>query len=156
MLPGDDERPEIWGERGSWVFPLTFKPGEGETVRVLEINADVQAWPTRRGAGPSAIPEGEYVGYLAAVGTNPASMGSARADWMADDVFAYWQGQADSAGGGEREAFRADLRGVENNRLGPQHKLYFTLAKYLDTTGVDLLHMELTFVVRYAFCAVDR
>lgn len=150
-LPGDSEREDIFGARGSWVFPLKFAPPEGARVRIREIHADVQAWPTRRGAGPAVVPAGEYAGYLAAVGTNRASMGSSRADWMADDVFAYWQGQVDSAGGSGRESFSVDLRDVENNVLGEENTLFFTVAKYLDTTGIPRMHIEVTFVVKYAW-----
>ena len=138
-----------------WAFPLTFRPGEGRTVRILRVSGDVTARWTTRGGGRAEPGPGLYTGFLAAVATAYPSMGSTRADFAADDTLAYVQGDI-GADGVARAAFAEELRGVENAVLGEDDVLWFVAAKYLDETPGLATHLEVTFSqVRYRFEPVE-
>ena len=144
VLPGDVERPEIWGLREAFAWPLKFEPPAGHRVRLLSITGDLTARLTTRGEGPvwvsGAYP---YVGVLAGVQTRAESAGSVHADHAADDVLAYIQADI-GRDGVARIAMREDWRGLRNALLGPDHTVWFKVAKYLDETGLRT-HLEVTF-----------
>jgi hypothetical protein len=142
-LPGwPDTRAQTWGTAGVVVSELTFQPPAGYRVRILEIRGDYVLWPTGMGRSRSIVPEGTCMGGLAGVGTS-APEGSTRGDWMADNTLAYVQTGL-CGGRAVRAPFEADLRGVANTLLGPDHKLFWKQAVWLNDTGL-VAHMEVTF-----------
>jgi hypothetical protein len=137
--------PGIWGRGDSWVFPLQLTPPAGHRVRILSISGDLTARFTTRGHGPAVAPRGTFTGFLAAVTTLPVSSGSAHADLAADDTLMYAQGDLSRRNSAVRLPFRESFAEDEANTvLGPEHRLYFKVAKYLDETGLAT-HLEITF-----------
>ena len=149
VLEGD-VKAGLWGTRAAWGFPLTFAPPPGHRVRILGVSGDLTARWTTRGNGRAYAEPGLFTGVLVAAAANYPSQGSSRADYAADDTFAYAQGDIDSTGAVVVK-FRESTRGVQNNLLGPDHRLWFVVAKYLDETELAT-HLEVTFSqVRYRF-----
>lgn len=141
-LPGaPDTRPNTWGKSGYAANVLTFAPPPGYRVRILEVRGDYVLWPTAMGESAAIVPPGTCMGGLAGLATT-APEGSLRADWMADNTLLYVQ--VGTCGGAVRAPFAANLRGVQNTLLGPDHKLVWKQAVWLNDTGLAG-HMEVTF-----------
>lgn len=150
VLSEDHGNTTIWGRRGAQAFPLKFSPPPNYGVRILRLSADLAARHTLRGAAPAVPLPGLYTGVLLAIAAKYPSAGSERADWAADDTFAYKQGDIGPSGV-LRFDIAEDHEGIENNWLGPDNTLWFVVAKYLDETGLAT-HLEVTFSsVRYVF-----
>lgn len=143
VLQADQGNSTIWGRRESYGFPLKFTPPPGYGVRILRLSADLTARHTLRGHAPAAPAPGLYTGVLLAIATKYPSQGSIRADFAADDTFAYKQGDIGTSGV-VRFDIKEDLSDVENNWLTETNTLWFVVAKYLDETDYAT-HLEATF-----------
>lgn len=163
-LLGDlDTRPSTWGRADFATLEITYAPPPGYRVRILEVNGIVDAhyWPNNHLlnsdiSGGTIFSHSQPVGdagVLGAVGSehpNNAS-GSIRADWLADNTWAYAQGVLPLQGVFPVTTPRL-MPQVKNNLLGPDHKLYYTLATWLNTTE-RRIHVEMTASVVYEFVA---
>lgn len=143
-IPPDAQyRADSWGRRAHWTFPLKFYPPPCCEVRILEIHGDLVARQTTLGEDAPDVPGGRFTGVLVAIETLDPTQGSIRADLASDATLVYAQGDIGDSGV-VRVPFSVNLRGVLNTVLGPENKLYFKMAKYLDESGRKT-HMEITF-----------
>jgi hypothetical protein len=133
-----DTRPGCWGTADAHTFPVTFRPPAGYRVRITRAYGDFVAWP--RGVPPP----GTFAGVLFGLqDTGPD--GSRRADWLADNTMLYVQG----AVGQMRERMAFDVR-IKDGALGPDHKLLYKFAVWLNDTGL-IIHMEASVTLEYVF-----
>lgn len=155
-----DTRPSTWGRADFTTLEITYEPPPGYRVRILEVNGIVDAhyWPNNDvfTQAPSILSFSEPVGsagVLGAVGAEHPNMasGSIRADWLADNTWAYAQGVLPLQGVFPVATPRL-MNTVTNNVLGPEHKLYYTLATWLNTTE-RRVHVEMTASIVYEFVA---
>lgn len=156
LLGEIDTRPATWGRADFATLEITYEPPPGYRVRILEVNGIVDAhyWPNADvfGGGPFTFSEpAGATGVLGAVGSEHPdnASGSIRADWLADNTWAYGQGVLPLQGVFP-VATPSRMYTVKNNLLGPEHKLYYTLATWLNTTERHV-HLELTASIVYEF-----
>jgi len=153
---GDEQSPGLWGTGAYWLFPLTFNVPIGCRVRVLEIDAAVDArmtWPNSvlRDMLPTENPKG-CVGVLGAVmvhGEDDARRGSRFADFADDATLAYKQDNLCDGGRIVIPLYRSFGDNVANTVL-PEDKLYFKVASWLNETAMAV-HAEMTFNLLYKF-----
>lgn len=134
-----DTRPDTWGTASYAVKAITFKPPQGQRVRILRVYGDLLIWPL------GVVPQGKFAGVLLGLQTT-APDGSVRMDWGADNTMLYIQ---DATGGEPRRAafdYKVSVGGV----LGPDNKLIVKMATWLNDTGLPI-HIEPSFVMVYRF-----
>lgn len=134
-----DTRPDTWGTASYAVKAITFKPPQGQRVRILRVYGDLLIWPL------GIVPQGKFAGVLLGLQTT-APDGSVRMDWGADNTMLYIQ---DATGGEPRRAafdYKVSVGGV----LGPDNKLIVKMATWLNDTGLPI-HIEPSFVMVYRF-----
>lgn len=139
------DTPCIWGNAEAVVFPITFKPPSGYSVRILSLRGDVVSW-IKSLPGNSATPLESTAGVLAGFQL-PQVEGSQHCDYCADGCPLYVQDAVTEKQPKARTPFSYDDVG---EILGPDNKILVKLAAWLNTTGKPV-HTEVTYTIRFRY-----
>ena len=148
LLGEQDNRQDTYGRAAYKVWPLRFKPPDGQRVRINHVIGDLLALLVPGAEPPLA---GGSSGVLVGLQTT-APEGSAHADLAADNTFLYRQGAITTAQPKAEIPFDFDFSvgPTGGGLLEADGVLLVKVATFLNTIGVPI-HLEATFVIEYDF-----